>query len=99
MNCKFCNQEHGVKELCKINRRSFFFFSTAALITLSTAKLSLPSPKKILTESEIIITELEAIMPPINSLFDKDDIFYRTIKSQQIIQISSKQIRVPLRLT
>lgn len=99
MNCKFCNQEHEVEELCKISRRSFFFFSTAALITLSTAKLSLPSPKKILTESEIIITELEAIMPPINSLFDKDDIFYRTIKSQQIIQISSKQIRVPLRLT
>jgi hypothetical protein len=39
----------------------------------------LPSPKKILTITEIVAIELERIGPTIAKLFDRDDFFYKEL--------------------
>jgi hypothetical protein len=40
----------------------------------------LPSPKKILSMSEIIAIEMERILPKLASVFERDEVFYRLLK-------------------
>lgn len=49
-----------------------------------------------LTESQIVALELERILPKIRTLFERDDIFYKAIKSRNIEKISSRLMSIPL---
>lgn len=50
-----------------------------------------------LSEADIISVELEKIMKANKVLFERDDLFYSTIKKKNIEVVSNRQMRVPLK--
>jgi hypothetical protein len=48
-----------------------------------------------LTSSEIIAAEFERIIPKIQGLFERDDLFYRLI-NRPVEKVSSRSMRIPL---
>ena len=53
-------------------------------------------PGKILTYSQIVSMEYARIIPHLNNVFERDDMFYKVIKSTKITNISSREMRIPL---
>jgi hypothetical protein len=90
-----------------LNRRAFIslLMSSAAAHTLDIDKLLwIPGQKTIflpsksihrLTESQIIALEIERLTPRIKELFERDDVFYTTLRSRTMIN-GLGDIRVPL---
>jgi len=54
-----------------------------------------PNGGDLLTESDIVKIELEKIMKRVPALFERDDLFYSTIKNKNMEVISSREMRVP----
>lgn len=93
-----------------LSRRNFLRLVTSGVAgTLASAELDwdrllwVPGQKKIfipdnptISISQIVAIELERIVPKIQTLFERDDIFYRAIRSKEKTRISSREIRVPL---
>lgn len=50
------------------------------------------------TESQVAGLELERVLTRVQSLFERDDKFYATIRKKEAEKISSRQMRVPLEL-
>lgn len=59
-------------------------------------KIFLPSITR-LTTSQILEVELARIFPHINTLFERDDVFYQAFTTRRGTNISGRAIRVPLR--
>lgn len=51
-----------------------------------------------MTESQVTALELEKVLPKVRVVFESDDMFYSTIKKRDVEKISSRQMRVPLKL-
>lgn len=51
-----------------------------------------------MTESQVTALELEKVLPKVRVVFESDDKFYATIKKRDVEKISSRQMRVPLKL-
>lgn len=49
-------------------------------------------------ENQVVALELEKVVPDVRTLFERDDMFYATIKSKNVTKISYRQMRVPLKL-
>ena len=49
-------------------------------------------------EQQVVALELEKVTPDVRTLFERDDMFYATIKSKNVTKISYRQMRVPLKL-
>ncbi len=91
-----------------MNRRDFlkFMLSTPLAATIDYEQLLwIPGEKTIFTPetivspwgySDIIALEMERMIPKLQRLFEQDDMFYRAIKSREIINISNREMRVPL---
>lgn len=64
--------------------------------------LWVPGAKKIflptrgISYSAIVAAEIDRIAPMLASLFERDDMFYRAIKSREVESISGREMRVPL---
>lgn len=50
------------------------------------------------TESQVVALELERVIPKIQTLFERDDLFFATIKKRDVEKISNRQMRVPLEI-
>jgi hypothetical protein len=50
------------------------------------------------TESQVVALELERVIPKIQTLFERDDTFFATIKKRNVEKISNRQMRVPLEI-
>lgn len=48
--------------------------------------------------SEIIALEYERVNPQIHKLFERDDLFYASIKKRDVEIVSSREMRIPLTL-
>jgi len=89
-----------------MNRREWFklMMTGAAGLVLDPDKLLwVPGQKTIfipsgrsLTYSQIVSAEYERILPHIRTLFERDDIFYKTIRDHNVQRISSREMRIPL---
>jgi len=89
-----------------MNRREWLklMLTGAAGLALDVDKLLwIPGQKTIfipssrsLSYSQVIIAEWERIMPNINKLFDRDDVFYRAITDHNIEYISKREMKIPL---
>jgi len=89
-----------------VNRREWLklILSGAAGLALDPEKLLwVPGQKtifipsgKILTYSQIVSMEYARIIPHLNNVFERDDMFYKVIKSTKITNISSREMRIPL---
>ena len=89
-----------------MNRREWLklILSGAAGLALDPEKLLwVPGQKtifipsgKILTYSQIVSMEYARIIPHLNNLFERDDMFYKVIKSTKITNISLREMRIPL---
>ena len=89
-----------------MNRREWLklILSGAAGLALDPEKLLwVPGQKtifipsgKILTYSQIVSMEYARIIPHLNNVFERDDMFYKVIKSTKITNISSREMRIPL---
>lgn len=49
-------------------------------------------------EQQVVALELERVVPKIQTLFERDDMFYATIKKRNVEKISNRQMRVPLEI-
>src|SRR5882672_3098297 len=49
-------------------------------------------------ESQVIGAELERVLPKVPVLFDRDDVFYSTVEKRPIEMISSRDMRIPLKI-
>jgi len=49
-------------------------------------------------ESQVVALELERVLPKIQTLFERDDKFYSTIKKRDVEKISNRQMRIPLEI-
>ena len=49
-------------------------------------------------ESQVVALELERVLPKIQTLFERDDKFFATIKKRDVEKISSRQMRIPLEI-
>lgn len=49
-------------------------------------------------ESQVAALELERVIPKIRTLFERDDMFYSSIKKRNVEKISNRQMRIPLEL-
>lgn len=49
-------------------------------------------------ESQVVGAELERVLPKVNALFDRDDVFYSTIEKRPVEVISSRDMRIPLEI-
>jgi hypothetical protein len=49
-------------------------------------------------EAQVVGTELERVMPNVPVLFDYDDTFYSTIEKRPVEVISSRDMRIPLKI-
>ena len=49
-------------------------------------------------ENQVVALELERVIPKIQTLFERDDKFYATIKKRNVEKISSRQMRIPLEI-
>lgn len=56
-------------------------------------KFFLPS-KKVLTALQVLVAELERVIPRIQTIFEMDDKFYETFKSNGEIRISSRKMSI-----
>ena len=89
-----------------MNRREWLklILSGAAGLALDPEKLLwVPGQKtifipsgKILTYSQIVSMEYARIIPHLNNVFERDDMFYKVIKSTKITNISLREMRIPL---
>jgi len=89
-----------------VNRREWLklILSGAAGLALDPEKLLwVPGQKtifipsgKILTYSQIVSMEYARIIPHLNNVFERDDMFYKVIKSTKITNISLREMRIPL---
>jgi len=50
------------------------------------------------TESQVVALELERVIPKIQTLFERDDLFFSTIKKRDVEKISNRQMRIPLEI-
>lgn len=50
------------------------------------------------TESQVVALELERVIPKIQTLFERDDLFFATIKKRDVEKISNRQMRIPLEI-
>lgn len=50
------------------------------------------------TESQVAALELERVIPKIQTLFERDDLFFAHIKKREVEKISNRQMRVPLEI-
>lgn len=51
-----------------------------------------------MTETQLTALELERVVPKVRTVFESDDRFYANIKKRNVEVISSRQMRVPLKL-
>jgi len=76
-----------------ISRRKFFFFGLAAGVGLLLPDRKIWTWDRtriyVISESDIVAAELNKMLPHIKNLFDRDDIFYNTIRSKQKIEYIS----------
>lgn len=49
-------------------------------------------------ESQVVATELERVIPKIQTLFERDDLFFAHIKKRDVEKISNRQMRIPLEI-
>lgn len=49
-------------------------------------------------ESQVVALELERVIPKIQTLFERDDRFFATIKKRDVEKISNRQMRIPLEI-
>jgi hypothetical protein len=49
-------------------------------------------------ESQVVALELERVIPKIQTLFERDDKFFATIKKRDVEKISNRQMRIPLEI-
>ena len=49
-------------------------------------------------ESQVVALELERVIPKIQTLFERDDLFFANIKKRQVEKISNRQMRIPLEI-
>lgn len=49
-------------------------------------------------ESQVVALELERVIPKIRTLFERDDLFFATIKKRDVERISNRQMRIPLEI-
>lgn len=50
------------------------------------------------TESQVVALELERVIPKIQTLFERDDLFFSNIKKRDVEKISNRQMRIPLEI-
>lgn len=50
------------------------------------------------SEQQVVALELEKVLPKVRTLFEVDDTFYASIKKRNVEKISSRQMRIPLKL-
>lgn len=50
------------------------------------------------SESQVVALELERVLPKIQTLFERDDKFFTTIKKKDVEKISNRQMRIPLEI-
>lgn len=104
MTCKYCKQEHEETELCKPTRRSFFFLGFASLAAIAVGKVTLDKLVSnefdcvYMSESDIISAELDKIMKRVPELFERDDVFFSTLKEKNLELVSERTIRVPFKV-
>lgn len=87
-----------------MNRREFFRLGAAAIAGLAIDPeelLWVPSRSRIfvpgiarLSTSQIVAAEMERILPHVRTLFQRDDLFYRSLGRAPVV--SSREIRIPL---
>jgi len=63
------------------------------LWTPGAKKIFLPTPG--LSESQILAMEIERLFPKLHELFNRDDMFFKNIKSRKVTVISNTEMRVP----
>lgn len=92
-----------------MNRRSFLKLLSAGVIGYELdiekllwvpgqKKIFLPAPKHIVSLNEIVDIEIRRVLPQLRQLFERDDIFYRTLSSGHYT-ISGKDgenLKIPL---
>ncbi len=49
-------------------------------------------------EQQVVALELERVIPKIQTLFERDDMFYSTIKKRNVEKVSNRQMRIPLEI-
>lgn len=50
------------------------------------------------TENQVVALELERVLPKIQTLFERDDLFFSHIKKRDVEKISNRQMRIPLEI-
>lgn len=50
------------------------------------------------TENQVVALELERVLPKIQTLFERDDLFFAHIKKRDVEKISNRQMRIPLEI-
>lgn len=50
------------------------------------------------TEQQVVALELERVIPKIQTLFERDDLFFAHIKKRDVEKISNRQMRIPLEI-
>lgn len=50
------------------------------------------------TESQVVALELERVLPKIQTLFERDDLFFSHIQKRDVEKISNRQMRIPLEI-
>lgn len=95
-----------------MNRRHLLRLLSAGLIghTLEVDKLLwVPGAKTIflppmpvgvrgLNISDIIAYEMERVAPMLKHLFERDEMFYRTLPDAEIIKMAEREMRIPLEI-
>lgn len=51
-----------------------------------------------LTESQVLAAEIERVNPQVPTLFERDDVFYSTIEKKNTVEVSGRDMKVPLEL-
>ncbi len=49
-------------------------------------------------EQQVVALELERVVPKIQTLFERDDLFFSTIKKRDVEKMSNRQMRIPLEI-
>ena len=55
-------------------------------------------PGSAVSNNEVIGLELERVLPKVQTLFERDDMFYANIKKRNVEKISNRQMRIPLEM-
>jgi len=93
-----------------LSRRTFLrFLASGVAGTVASAELDIdrllwiPGTKTFfipnnptISMSQIVAMEMERILPRLVTLFERDDIFYKALTSQQPLKVSSREMRIPL---